>query len=318
MIAKTLTGVSFFDEQLGGIYRGRALLACGRSGTGKTILGLQFLLQGLRQEERCLILSGLPAADLTICAEAMDLSIATAIDSGNLVFLEYHDFIPGRNREQNLTLPPEAFDQIREIIDANAVRRVVLDTVLPWVTIPKVEQIAEHVFSFVRAFDRMGTTTLLTLPKPVSSMAFKLKNALEEVVPVSVLLAPQTDRSGGFTWQVSKYLGEKKLGAPVPYSILPGQGLARALEQPVSAPSDAASSAPAPKAAGGPPPVPPPAAAHSPSRVRFASAFPAGGSPPGAPRESTNTSPQSPPEPGPEVVRFSTVWPRPDPKKGPR
>ena len=60
MVTKTLTGVPFFDEHYGGIYRGRSMLACGRIASGKTVLGLQFIRQGLKQNERCLFLSGQP------------------------------------------------------------------------------------------------------------------------------------------------------------------------------------------------------------------------------------------------------------------
>jgi len=315
MIVKTLTGVSFFDEAYGGFYRGRCALASGRSGTGKTLLGLQFILQGLRQDERCLILSAIPAADLTICAEALNLSISPAIDSGNLVLLEYHNFIPGRDREHDLMLPPEGFEQIREIIDANAVQRVVLDTVLPWVAIPQIEQIAERVFSFVRAFDRLGTTTLLTLPKPVSPMAFKLKNALEEVVPISITLTPDTAARGRFAWHVSKYLGENKLGPAQPYGIVSGQGLG------IPPPIEVIPPAPVRTETAPPPPESrrpaEPAATSRP--IRFASAFPSARSP-APPARAATMEPASrdlppPPEPGEpatqEKVRFSSVWPRP-------
>ena len=68
MIAKTLTGLAALDEQYGGIYRGRAMLACGRFGAGKTVFCLQFVQQGLRQGERCLMLSARPAAALSVRA----------------------------------------------------------------------------------------------------------------------------------------------------------------------------------------------------------------------------------------------------------
>jgi len=55
MIGKTPIGVPFFDAEYGGVYPNRVVLVTGRAGTGKTVLGLQFIDQGLRQHERALI-----------------------------------------------------------------------------------------------------------------------------------------------------------------------------------------------------------------------------------------------------------------------
>ena len=53
---KVSTGVKGFDEMTkGGIYRGSSNLVAGASGTGKSITGLHFIAEGLRQNEPCLI-----------------------------------------------------------------------------------------------------------------------------------------------------------------------------------------------------------------------------------------------------------------------
>jgi len=227
MITKTLTGVPFFDEHYGGIYRGRSMLVSGRAGSGKTVLGLQFIQQGIKQNERCLILSGRPMNDLLIFAEALKLPMSEAVEAGNLILLEYHDYIPGHDSEEYITLPPDGFLQFKEVIDAHAVQRIVLDTVLPWVSIRPQTNLAEHVFSFVHAFERIGVTTLMTIPKPASLPSMRLKNALEEVAPISITLStiPNSDEQ---IWIATKYLGEMKLDQGTPYQITPGVGITAA------------------------------------------------------------------------------------------
>ncbi len=224
MVTKTLTGVPFFDEHYGGIYRGRSMLVSGKAGSGKTVLGLQFIQQGIKQNERCLFLSGQPTNDLVIFAEALKLPLSAAVDAGNLLLLEYQDYLPGRNSEEYITLPPDGFLQFEKIVEAHAVQRIVLDTVLPWVSIRPQTNLAEHVFSFVRAFERIGVTTLMTLPKPASLPSLRLKNALEEVTPVSVTLSSSPNKNDHI-WIATKYLGEMKLDQGTPYQITPGVGL---------------------------------------------------------------------------------------------
>ncbi len=325
MIAKTLSGVCFLDELYGGVYAGRSFLVSGRTGTGKSTLGFQFVRQGLQQDERCLILSTMAANDLSILAEALGFPFAMAMDEGNLVLLEYQSFIPGKGISEWGTLPPEGFSQLKEIIEANSVKRVVLDTVLPWIAMPSQERLAEHIFSFVRSLDRLGITTMMTIPKPVSSMAFRLKKSLEEVTPISILLNT-TEEEDRFTWQAVKYLGEKKPSGMVSYAIVPRKGLVPYGSELPPAP---ASPAPARQEAAPPPPrqeqppqpaqtppQPPPKSSAKPAEVRheaeeedapvrFSSVYQSGHREPPPPRR------EPPPADPDQPARLASVW-KPD------
>lgn len=176
--------------------------------------------------ERCLLVSARPAEDVALYASAYGISVDEAIESNNLIILEYSEYVPGRDREDQLKLPPDSFIQLKQIIEEQAVHRVILDTVLPWVAIRDQDSLAEHIFSFVRVFHRLGTTSLFTLPKPVSTGAFKLRKLLEDVVPVSVTLA-QDEKTDLLTWHVNKYLGSTPLAEGIPYEVKPKQGLVR-------------------------------------------------------------------------------------------
>lgn len=221
MIAKTLSGISVVDDAYGGVFSNRSFLVCGPSTSGKTVMGLRFTQQGLQQNERCLYLSTMLASDLSILAESLGFDLSPAIDSSGLTLLEYESFIHGNGTPGLDMLPPEGFDQLRDIIYANSIERVVLDTVLPWVAVKQPDRMAEQIFSFTRSFDRLGVTTMLTLPKPVSNMAFRLKKSIEDVVPISILLAPE-DESQHASIQVVKYLGEKKLEGKAFYRLSDG------------------------------------------------------------------------------------------------
>jgi len=207
------------------------MLATGRSDSGKTILSLLFLQQGLQLEERGLLLSTRSAEDLAIYATSLGIPADVAIDAGNLMLLEYNDFVPGRDREDSMLLPPEGFQQLQSIIEEQAIQRVAIDTILPWVAIPNVDRMAEHVFSFVRAFDRLGTTSLFTIPKPVSSASFRLRRLLEQIIPVSVTLNldPETRERA---WSVNKYLGADQTDARIKFIIQPGGGFVQVGEEP--------------------------------------------------------------------------------------
>jgi KaiC/GvpD/RAD55 family RecA-like ATPase len=223
LVPNTTLGIPLFDDVFGGVYRNRQVLCCGRAGSGKSILGLHFIHQALVEGDRALLLSGYRATDALIISESFGMPFADAVASGQLVLLEYASFITENASSHNILLPPQAFEELQETIESQSIRRVVLDTVLPWLAIQPISRLVQHLYSFVHALDRIGATVLLTLPKPVSNAAFLLKNKLDDLCPVSITLdhTNQTDR----VMRVSKYLGEiQNLSKPMPFAIHSGKG----------------------------------------------------------------------------------------------
>ncbi len=241
MIIKTPLGIPFFDAKYGGIYPNRVALVTGRAGAGKTIVGLHFIAQALRQQERALMLSTRPSQDLVITAESLNLPLAPAIESGALTLLEYNEFVPGRDHEANINLPPDGFIQLKEIIEQQAVQRVVIDSVLPWITLPDATHLPEHVFSLVRAFERLGVTALFTLPRPVSAPAVRLRKLVEDVVPVSISLNHDQGVQA-HQMVVNKYLGLNADPEGFFFDIIVHKGIALHAAAPVAAPAKPATS----------------------------------------------------------------------------
>jgi circadian clock protein KaiC len=76
---KLATGVPGLDDVLaGGLPRGRLYLVEGDPGTGKTTLGLQFLLEGVRRKEKALYVTLTETADeLRAVAQSHGWSLAS-------------------------------------------------------------------------------------------------------------------------------------------------------------------------------------------------------------------------------------------------
>ncbi len=239
MTDKTPIGVDFLDSRYGGAFRGRPMLICGPAKSGKTTAAFHFLRRGLRLRERCLMLTARPASDIVVQADAMGLDFSRAVESGELILLEYADDVPGRHSESAITLPPDSFMQLAQVVAEQAVARLVLDTCLPWVAVKGGDRLEEHVFSFIRSLDRMGSTTLLTMPKAASLASARLYKLVEAQVPISVTLDYDEEKQARLMI-VNKYLGmDDKVGLEIAFDIQPEVGLtegARAL-RPKQAPA---------------------------------------------------------------------------------
>jgi len=238
MTDKTPIGIDLLDTRYGGVFRGRPFLLSGPSRTGKSTATFHFLRKGLRLRERCLLLTARPAADVLAEAEGMGLGFAESVRNGDIILLEYADDVPGRHSESQITLPPDSFTQLAAVISEQAVARLVLDTCVPWVAVKSPDRLEEHVFSFVRSLDRMGVTTLLTMPKAASLAAAKLYKMIEAQVPISLTLDP-AEGSDHRLMIVNKYLGmDDKVGLEIPFTIVAGIGIVSpsAASKPAAAP----------------------------------------------------------------------------------
>ena len=75
VIDKTKLGLAFFDECLGGVYRGRPVLCWGSRRSGKSILACHFLNQALLEGDKALLLSRYQAQDTVIVAESLGMPL---------------------------------------------------------------------------------------------------------------------------------------------------------------------------------------------------------------------------------------------------
>lgn len=251
-VDKTKLGVDLFDDNFGGIYRGRQVLCSGRYGSGKSILAYHFLNQALQNGEKALLLSNFLAHDTIIVAESVGLPFAEAVTNGQLTILEYASFIPKSNTSANVMLPPQSFMELQEKIETQSIRRIALDTVLPWVAIYPITRIAEHVYSFIHALDRLGVTSLLTLPKPISNPAFALKSRIEDLCPIAINLDHSNGKERGL--RVTKYLGEvRNISTLYPFIIAPNKGIVAETSAEQESPDNASAEIPLKK----PPEMPP-------------------------------------------------------------
>ena len=100
----------------------------------------------------------------------------------------------------------------------------------------------------------VGARAALTIPRPVSPLAHRLKDLLVKQIPVVFTL--DRDDTGKHTLQLNKYLGQATLPPPIPFIITRGAGLLRA---PKKIPEDV--------------PAPPPRAKPDAAPIRFSSAI---------------------------------------------
>lgn len=166
MTARVPSGVPGLDAVLhGGFPQGRTFLILGAAGTGKTILSLQWLLDGLRRGEKGLLITlaePLPELEKNIAPFGWSLEGLDTLDLSPLSetvvgrFEEYRVFPPAEVEEVPL------WKRISQAIQERKPKRLVLDSVsiLRAMSFDPY-QFRKNLLTLVGLLNRMGCTALL-------------------------------------------------------------------------------------------------------------------------------------------------------------
>jgi circadian clock protein KaiC len=151
------SGVPGLDPLLGGGLLPRSVtLASGSAGTGKTTLGLQFVLEGTKRREPGLVVSLEESHDQVLAsAEALGLPLEAAVRDG-LVEIVY--LSPEHVRG------PQVLAILSDKIQARKVRRLFMDAADHiFMTAQRPEEVRKLLYKFVILFKKAGVTAVLTL-----------------------------------------------------------------------------------------------------------------------------------------------------------
>jgi circadian clock protein KaiC len=158
------SGVPGLDSMLaGGFWAGSATLVAGPTGSGKTTMGIQFMAEGLRRGERCLLVNF--QENPTQLAHQME-SIGGKLDAearGRLELLYYSAVELSIDR-----IVVSIFQALRR----STIRRVVIDALGDLATAASdATRMHDYLYALVQHFAVMGATSLLTLETDPPIMA---------------------------------------------------------------------------------------------------------------------------------------------------
>ncbi|WP_367884004.1 RAD55 family ATPase [Thermococcus sp. JCM 11816] len=121
------SGVPGLDELIGGGFLpGRVYVVTGPPGSGKTTLGMQFLAEGAKNDEKGLFIALFETPDIIVRDMLRyNLGILEYVNSKKIVFYDLGEILLSANRELSWD---ELFKLLLEIIKRENAKRVVIDS----------------------------------------------------------------------------------------------------------------------------------------------------------------------------------------------
>ncbi len=203
------TGVEGLDEILaGGIPKGHNVLLAGSCGTGKTILGEQFLFDGARKKEVGIYIAlAEPREKIVKNMEDFKFYDQKLVDSGMVKIIDVSQDVRLRGLDmQNVS---GVINLIRSIVQDNNAKRVVLDSITSLgEALGEEKKIRDFIFELGMQLAYMGSTMIMISEIPPQTFVYSVFG-VEEFIADGVILITEFERKGELvrTLQVIKMRG---------------------------------------------------------------------------------------------------------------
>jgi len=187
-LEKAPTGITGLDEvTLGGLPRGRATLICGAAGCGKTMLAVEFLVNGVRDygEPGVFVAFEETKDELVVNAASLDFDLGKLVRAGKLAIDHVH-IDPNEISETGEYDLEGLFIRLKYAIESVGAKRVVLDTIETlfsgFSNTALLRAEIRRLFQFLKSF---GVTAIVTGERGENSLT---RYGLEEYVADCVIL----------------------------------------------------------------------------------------------------------------------------------
>jgi KaiC/GvpD/RAD55 family RecA-like ATPase len=174
------SGISLVDEAWGGFYRGGTYLLFGPRKSGRTLVGLQYARECVRQEEICLYFTSMRPKDLMINATAIDFDLQSSMNENKVVVVRVN---PPTDVSSNAEGDEYLFEFLRDIVpvvEQYQPSKMVFDEVTHLIGFNNIEKLKEAFIKICEEIEEYGITSLFIIGEPVTAMAKKIVDSLSE------------------------------------------------------------------------------------------------------------------------------------------
>lgn len=221
------SGIPLVDNAWGGFYVGGTYLLIGQKKSGRSLLGLQFAFECVKQKGICLYLTSSRPKELMINAASIDFDLQYYMQQNSVILVKVA--VPEKNGEKNPddTLA-EFFKDIIPLIEQYQPSKLIFDELTPFIEFKNLKYLQEVFMDATEKIEDSGVTTLLILSDPAVSETTSIVEALAECSTGIIYLQKNEDsekRTSGGKMIITPNIGHAEGQFSCDYFIEPYRGV---------------------------------------------------------------------------------------------
>ena len=226
------TGIVGLDKLLeGGFPKARSILLTGEPGTGKSIFALQFVVEGLKRQEKCIFVTADEGPmDVLEQAASLGWDLEPHVENKELAILNagtYLSSLPNAGRERHIDVQKAVHD-LAIFVNQIGAERLVLDPAGPFVLLrdsaTRIQDQTRLLIKLLRS--SMKTTNLLT-SYSVPRTGERTMHGVEEYLVAGAIVLEMIWKQGRLARSliVEKMRCTDVKPAQIEFDIIKGQGI---------------------------------------------------------------------------------------------
>ena len=185
------SGISLVDKSWGGFYRGGTYFLIGQHKSGKTLLGIQYVMECVKQKEVCLFFTTMRPKDLMFHAASIDFDLQQYMDQNLIIVIRVTP--PPIEQEDKDEYLEEYFKDITALVKQYYPNRIIFDELTPFIEFRNLNLLKNAFLQTVEIIEESNITSLFILGEPATMRSKSLVDILTSESTGAVYLDKEED-----------------------------------------------------------------------------------------------------------------------------
>ena len=185
------SGISLVDESWGGFYRGGTYFLIGQHKSGKTLLGIQYVMECAKQKEVCLYFTTMRSKDLMFHAASINFDLQYYMDQNLIIVIRVTPPAAGQANEDEYLI--EYFKDIAALVKQYYPNRIIFDELTPFIEFRNLKLLKSTFFQTIEIIEESNITSLFVLGEPATVQSENIVDILTSESTGTIYLDKEED-----------------------------------------------------------------------------------------------------------------------------
>ncbi|HKB85255.1 MAG TPA: RAD55 family ATPase [Ignavibacteriaceae bacterium] len=172
------SGITIVDNAWGGFYRGGTYLLIGPRKSGRTLLGLQFAKECIKQKEVCLYFTSVRPKDLMIQAASIDFDLQHYMNQNQVIVVRVAPPTDLQEVENTDEFLVEYLRDIVTVVEQYQPNKMIFDELTPFINFVNLTLLQDVFIETTEAIENDSITSLFILGDPATPAANSIADTL--------------------------------------------------------------------------------------------------------------------------------------------